>query len=401
MVEVTGENTALNCSTSSNDFVGVDALMGFFAEDFFCFFLSAGHSCHTADEDDFVDTGLGNSGVAETVFAGFDSAFDQTIAESFQFSSGKSLLKVERTGLVHGDEGQVDFTAHAGGKFTLCLFSSFFQSLKSLRIFLQVNTIFFQEAVCQPVNDDCVKVVTAEVGVSICSFHFEHAVSDFENGDIECTAAKVIDCNGFFFLIFVDTVSKSCGGGFVDDTFDVKTCDSTGVFSCLSLAVVEVSRDGDDSFGDFFTEICFSIIFELLQDHCGDFRRRVFLAVNFNASIAVGCFGDGVRNAFCFFLHIRIFHTHQTFNGENCIFRVCDSLTFCSLTNQTFTIFCECNDRGSCVCSFCVRNDFERSVIHHSHAAVCGSQVNTKNSSHSITPFCWLLSVYENLHCIY
>ena len=88
--------------------------MRFSSEDRLRHFLSFRHSCHAADENDFVDFVLGNARVADAVFAGTDGALKQIVAEFFEFRSRKSDLKVKRTGLVHRDEREVDFRAHAG-----------------------------------------------------------------------------------------------------------------------------------------------------------------------------------------------------------------------------------------------------------------------------------------------
>ena len=119
-------------------------------------------------------------------------------------------------------------------------------------------------------------VITAEVGVTVGGFHFKDAVADFQSGDIESTAAEVVYCNDFIAL-FVQTVSQRGGGRFVDDAQDFQTGDLTGIFGCLTLTVIEVSRNGDDCLGDRFAEIGFGISFELLQDQIGraSCRERV------------------------------------------------------------------------------------------------------------------------------
>ena len=57
LLNVAGEHAALDGCAHGYHFVGVDALGGFFAEDFFYFCLDGGDTCGTAHEDYFVDFG--------------------------------------------------------------------------------------------------------------------------------------------------------------------------------------------------------------------------------------------------------------------------------------------------------------------------------------------------------
>ncbi len=52
-----------------------------------------------------------------------------------------------------------------------------------------------------------------------------------------------------------------------------------GVLGSLTLAVVEVSRNGDDGLGDRLAQISLRISLQLLQDHSADLLGSVLLAV--------------------------------------------------------------------------------------------------------------------------
>ena len=92
--------------------------------------------------------------------------------------------------------------------------------------------------------------------VAVGRFYFDHAFADFENGNIECSAAEVENGDRFVFFL-VQTVSQRGGGRFVDDAHYFETGDFTGVFRRLTLCVVKVCRNGDDRFIDFRAEIIF------------------------------------------------------------------------------------------------------------------------------------------------
>ena len=100
-------------------------------------------------------------------------------------------------------------------------------------------------------------------------------------------------------------------------------------------------------------------------------------------SVAVGSFSDFVGDQFTLSADFCKFAAHQTFDGKDGVFGVGHSLTFGGLTDQTFTAFGESDDgRGGAV-AFCVGDDFVLAVIHHSHTAVGGAEVDTDNFAHN------------------
>ena len=88
--------------------------------------------------------------------------------------------------------------------------------------------------------------------------NFDNTVADFNNGNVECTAAEVV-YHDLLFTFIIKAVSQS--GWLVDDTFNIKTCNLTGILGCLSLSIVEVCRNCNNRFCDFFTQIAFCICF--------------------------------------------------------------------------------------------------------------------------------------------
>ena len=361
--------------------------MRLFAENGFGRFLSLRHSCHAADEDDFVDLVFRDTGVPYAGFAGGNGALEKIVAKFFELSAGQRDLHVERTALVHCDERQIDFRAHAGGKFAFRLFRRFFQTLERLRIVAEIDAVFFLECVREPVDNRRVEIVAAEVSVAVGGFHFEYAITDLKNGDIERSATEVVNRDGLFRIVLVKPIGESRRSRFVDDTLDVKTSDPSGIFGCLTLAVVEVSGNRDNRFGDFFAEERFRIGFEFLKDHRGDFRRGVGFSAGNDCDVAVFSFGQFIRHTAGFIAHFIVLASHEAFDGEDRIFGVGHSLTFCGLTDKTFPGFCECDDRRSRVGAFRIRDDFKFTLIHYSHTAVGRSQVDTKNFSHNNKPF--------------
>ena len=53
----------------------------------------------------------------------------------------------------------------------------------------------------------------------------------------------------------IKTVSESGGGGFVNDTENVETSDSTSILGGGTLGVVEVGGNGDNGVDDLLSEV--------------------------------------------------------------------------------------------------------------------------------------------------
>ena len=124
------------------------------------------------------------------------------------------------------------------------------------------------------VNETVVEVLPSQVGVTSSSLDFEDTFFDSEKGDIERSSAKVEDEDiALPRNLLVETICNSSGSGFVDDTKDVKTGDGTSVLGCLTLGVVEISRDSDDSVSDSVAQIRLGSLLHLEEDHGGNFFR--------------------------------------------------------------------------------------------------------------------------------
>ena len=137
-------------------------------------------------------------------------------------------------------------------------------------------------------------------------------------------------------LIFLglEAVSESSGGWLVDDTFDFEASDFTSIFGSLALRIVEVSRNSNNSFGNFFAKESFGIGFDLGKHHSRNFFWGVFLAIHLD-SYAITFFNDFVWGNIKVVLNFFIgeLAADQTFDTINSIFRVSNTLTLGNLTN--------------------------------------------------------------------
>ena len=127
-----------------------------------------------------------------------------------------------------------------------------------------------------PVDDPLIEVVAAEMRVAVGRLDLDDALADFEDRDVERAAAEVVDGNRLVLLL-VEPVGQRGGRRLVDDAHHLEAGNLSGFLRRLALRVVEVRRHGDDRLGDRLPEVFLRGLLQLLQDHRGDLRRRVFL----------------------------------------------------------------------------------------------------------------------------
>ena len=246
--------------------------------------------------------------------------------------------------------------------------------------------VFFFECVGKVVHDAHVKVFTAKERVAVGGFNFEQAIVDFQDGHVECTAAKVIDRDGLCFF-FVQTVCQRSRCRLVDDPQHFEASDFAGVFCRLTLSIVKVRRHGDNRLCYFFAEIAFSGFFHFAQDERGNLGRRVFLAARFDPCVTVATVDDLERHIFLFLCEELIVEptTDKTLHSKDCVFWVGHGLTFCRLSNKAFVIS-ESDDRRRCARAFSVLNNTWLRAVHDGDTRVCRSEVDTNNFGHISNP---------------
>lgn len=128
------------------------------------------------------------------------------------------------------------------------------------------------EVVDQPI----IKVLTTQVSVTSGGLDFEDTFFNGQEGNIECTTAQIKNENvALARNLLVKAVGNSGSSRFVDDTQNSQTRDHTSILGCLSLGVVEVSRDGNDSIGDYGAQIGFSSLLHFDKNHGRNFFGRL------------------------------------------------------------------------------------------------------------------------------
>src|SRR5690606_36250746 len=116
---------------------------------------------------------------------------------------------------------------------------------------------------------------------------------DVKKGNIESSSSKIVDKDVTFLLRLSgsETVGNGGSGWLVDDTKDVHARDGTSILGGLTLVVVEVSWNSDDSLLDGLSKLGLGNLLHLDENHSGDLLWRVYLGLtkvlNLNVWVAL------------------------------------------------------------------------------------------------------------------
>ena len=359
-LHVAAEHAALNRRADCHALVGVDALEAFLASELLNLFLHRRDTARAADQQDLGDIIRGKASVCHCLLHGANGRFDQMRGQLIELCTRQRHIQMLRARCVRGDIRQVDVRGGHAGQLDLRLLGRFLQTLHRDLIVRQVNALCLLEFVHKVLHDALIEVVAAEVGVAVGGQNLDHAVADVQNGDIERAAAKVID-HDLLLGFLVNAVSQRGRRRLVDDTLDLEARDLARVLGRLTLCVVKICRNGDDSLGNRAAQIGFRVGLQLLQNHRGNFLRGVLLAVN--VDLVVGA--------------------HVTLDGRDGALVVCDRLTLCDLTDHTLAGLRERhNGRGGAV-AFRVCDNDGLAAFHNCYTAVGCTKINANNFTHN------------------
>ena len=159
----------------------------------------------------------------------------------------------EASAVMNGSVISVSWTVDSSH---LGLLRSFLQPLQRHLVFGKIDALILLELVNDPVDDPLIDVVATQMRVAIGRLDFDNAFADFEDRDIERTAAEVVDGDGFVLLL-VQTVRQRRSRRLIDDSQDFQTGNAAGVLRRLPLRVIEVGRNRDDGLVDLLAQIVF------------------------------------------------------------------------------------------------------------------------------------------------
>jgi len=110
----------------------------------------------------------------------------------------------------------------------------------SIPVFLEVNHAVVDKLV--------IEVLSSQVSVTIGSLDFENTFLDSKEGNIESTTSKIENENvSLLSLLTIKTVSDCSSSWLIDDSENIDAGNSSCILGGLSLSIIEVSWNSDDS----------------------------------------------------------------------------------------------------------------------------------------------------------
>ncbi len=355
--------------------------MGFFSEKFLHRLLHQRHPRGTAHQHHFVDVSGLELGVIERAPTGSQRLLHQIARQLLEFRARELQVQVLGTRGVRRDERQVDRRLHRTRKLDLRLFGFLAQSLKRHGVARDVDSLILLELLRHPLDDPVVDVVAAQMRIAVRGLHLDHVVPHLEDGDVERAAAEVIHRDGLIRFL-VESVGEGGRRWFVDDALHVEAGDFSGVLRRLALAVVEIRGRRDDCLVHLLAQIIFRGLLELLQNARRYLGRGVFLAVDFDARVAVVRFHDLVGNDGDFLGHLGESPAHEALDGIDGPGRVGHRLALGHEADELLPIVGERHDAGRRAVPLLVGDDGRLPTFHDRDDRVGGAQIDSDYFRH-------------------
>jgi len=255
------------------------------------------------------------------------------------------------------------------------------EALERHPVLAEIDAVALLELGADPLDDPLVEVVAAQVRVAVGRLDLDDALADFENRNIERAAPEIVHGDRLVLLL-VEAVGQRRRRRLVDDAHDFEPGDLAGVFRRLALGVVEVRGDRDDSLADGLTEVLLRGLPELLQNHRGDFRRRVLLAVRHHPRVTVRGADDLIRNHLHFLGDLVVLAAHEALDRINGVLRIGDRLPLRHLADQPLAGLGESDDGRRETTAFRIGDHDRFTALHDCDNRVGGSQVDADDFAH-------------------
>ena len=137
-----------------------------------------------------------------------------------------------------------------------------------------IDAVFELQMFQRMLDDLVIEIIAAEMIVAMAGDDLHNAALDPHDGDVERSAAEVVDENPFPLMVggFVNERRRR---GFVDDPHDFETGDLARLARCLALRVGKVGRHGDYRLLNRMSQPLPRDLLQPRQDHRGNLLRRV------------------------------------------------------------------------------------------------------------------------------
>ena len=306
------------------------------------------------------------------------------VAQLLELGARERHHQVLRNPVHRHDVGQVDLGRSRRRQLDLGLLGRLLQTLHRHRVLTQVDAVLGLERLGHVVDQHVVEVVAAQMRVAVGRLHLEDAVAQFQNRNIERTAAQVVNGDLHVGALLVQAVGQCRRRRLVDDTAHFQPCDFARLLRRLTLRVGEVGRHGDDRFVNGLPQIVFGRLLHLLENDGRNLLRAVLTSVDLHARRVVRALDDLVGRALDLRAHLIVCLAHETLDREDRAHGVGNGLTLGRIAHLPFAALGECDHRRSGAVTFRIGDNDRFVTLHNRYARVRSTQINTDNLSHNL-----------------
>jgi hypothetical protein len=184
----------------------------------------------------FVHILLFDVGIFQNLLDRFHGLPEQVHVQLLKLGTRQSLGEV----IAIFEAFDLDSGTLLAGQGPLSLFDFTLKFSESPQVLGDIGTSLLLVGFDQVVDDTVVEIFTTKVSITSSSQDFEDTVVDGKKGNIEGSSTKIVDNDLGFTRLLVKTIGDGSSGRLINDTKDLETSDSSGIFGSLTLSVVEV-----------------------------------------------------------------------------------------------------------------------------------------------------------------
>ena len=221
-------------------------------------------------------------------------------------------------------------------------------------------------------NDRLINIITPQPGIAIGGENLKHPAAQFENGDIECPTAKIIDSHLRFLPQPLKAVCQRSGSRLVDDPLDGQPCQLTSSLGSRPLGVIEIGGHSDDSAANRGLKHRLGLPLEMRKDQGGDLLRRVFLPANGHTYRRSRASGQTIRHP------ARLFPrppSHVAFDGIHSILRINRAYSSRRRTHERLPLRGKVDYRGRQPLPITIRQQNWKSRLHDADEGIGSAEV--------------------------
>jgi len=377
---ISGEDGSLNCSSIGNSLVRIDRFVELLSiEEILEKLLDLGNPGGSSNEHQIIDARLVHLGISHGLLYGLQGSFEQVRAELLEPGTSDAGVEVDSL------EERVDFNVglSGGGEGPLGTLASSTETTKSTLVALDVLLVLPLELLDEVVHHAVVEVLASQMGVSSGGLDLEDALLNGEDGHIEGSTTEIEDEDIAFgsALLLVKAIGDGSGGGFVNDPKYIEAGDHASILGGLSLGVVEVGGDRDDSILDIMSQVGLSCLLHLHQNHGGDLLRGegFLLILVLNLELRLATLVHDLEGPM---LHVALHGavgevaTDKPLGIEDGVGGVDGHLVLCGVPDEPLSV-CEGDIAGSGPVTLVVGDDLDLAMLEHANAGVGGAKINT------------------------